>query len=72
MATGLLYLMPSLHFKTYGILTQLLNLQGLVISVHMSFLQLNHIESVTSQLLWLIKLHLILTCVVIIILWLLH
>jgi len=51
MATGLLYLMPSLHFKTYGILTQLLNLQGLVISVHMSFLQLNHIESVTSQLL---------------------
>ena len=44
-------LYASLHFQTCGILQLgLLNLQGLVFSVHMSFLQLNDIESVTSQL----------------------
>ena len=47
-----LSLYASLHFQTCGILIVMTsNLQGLVISVHMSFLQLNDIESVTSQLL---------------------
>jgi len=47
-----LSLYAILHFQTCGILQlRLLNLQGLMISVHMSFSQLNDIESVTSQLL---------------------
>jgi len=36
-----------------------------MISVHVSSLQLNHIESVTSQLLWLIKLQVVSTGVII-------
>jgi len=44
--------MPVYTFKLVAFQQlQLLNLQGLAISVHMSFLQLNDIESVTSQLL---------------------
>jgi len=39
-----LSLYASLHFQ------RLLKVQGLVISVHMPFLQLTNIESVTSQL----------------------
>jgi len=41
--------MPVYTFKL------VFNLQGLVISVHMSFMQLNNIEFVTSLLLWLIQ-----------------
>jgi len=40
-------------------------MQGLVISVHMPILQLNDIESVTSHSLWLIKIQVVLSCVVI-------
>jgi len=42
----------SLHFLTCGILQlRLLNLPGLLISFHTSFLQLNDLEAVTTQLL---------------------
>jgi len=45
-----LYVSPN--FQTYGVLTiKTSDLQRLVISVHMSFLQLNSIESVTTQFL---------------------
>jgi len=60
LAIGVFY--ASLHFQAGGILT-FLRLQILVISVHISFLQLVDIESVTSQLLWLIKLTLLLQLV---------
>jgi len=47
-----LSLYAGLHFQTCAILQLLLlNQQGLVISIHMPFLQLNDIESVISQLL---------------------
>jgi len=46
-----LSLYASLHFHTCRILTVMASESGLVISVHMQFLQLNDIESVTSQLL---------------------
>ena len=66
-----LYVSPN--FQTYGVLTiKTSDLQRLVISVHMSFLQLNSIESVTTQFLWLIKLQVVLTRVVIKTLCLLH
>jgi len=56
-------LYANLHSQTYGILLWLLNLQRLVILVHMSFLQLNDIESMTfgtwlfslAVLVWLIR-----------------
>ena len=59
-------LYASLHFQIYGILTVMTPESAMVNNlVHMSFLQLNDIEPVTSQLVCLIKLQASLTCVII-------
>jgi len=66
-----LSLYASPHFQTCGILTVMTSESARVISVHMSFLQLNDMESVTSVAM-IDKTSSGLTCVIIRTLCILH